>query len=525
MEKMGFVSEPVPALPPLAWLFEGAAASPGRLLHGTAVAVHDGGFMEGCIAARAGDDPRDVANVFGSGLSMRNDKWLFVTPSHTLEALYLYRYSGGWSISNSLAFLVAYHGLVPPRDSRYGAKFASLCLGIDAYEKTLFRTTEGEVMRLAYDNVELAPDGDFLLVRKPTPPQFHNFAGYIRYLQETLGLAFADAVTPGRTASYYPLATCSTGYDSACSAALAVPLGCREAATLRNARGGEGDSGKVVGELLGLRVHEFDRPETVEGTFDEVADFLATGMGGEDYCYQGFTPLLRGRLLLTGFHGDRIWGSHTRPNTVLARGDLSGSSLQEFRLRENFVHIPVPMIGARRHPEVAAISRASEMGVYQLHNDYDRPIPRRVLEQAGVPRSLFGQRKKAASLHMFRDRRVLGAVARQGCKDVVPEPWVKGAQRSLASASWEMRYWGYRQLRQRYALSIPGSRWLRRVLVGDWRVFAHSHPLATFEFIAGLLVVARRYQRALQGHETLARAVKTAISCPTPGARTPNHST
>ena len=108
-----------------------------------------------------------MADIFGSGLSTRGNKWLFVTPSHTLECLYLYRSSTGWSISNSLAFLTAFHGIVPPWDPHYGARFASLSLGIDAYEKTLFRTAEGEIIRLAYDNIELAPNGNFLLIRKP----------------------------------------------------------------------------------------------------------------------------------------------------------------------------------------------------------------------------------------------------------------------------------------------------------------------------------------------------------------------
>jgi hypothetical protein len=328
-----------------------------------------------------------VTHVFGSGLSTRGHTWLFLTPSHTLESLYLYRSSTGWSLSNSLAFLVAYHRLEPPWNPHYGARFASLCLGIDVYEKTLWRTAEGDMIRLAYDNIELAPSGDFRLLRKPAPPPFPSFEAYVAYLHDTLALAFAAAMCPGQMAPYRPLATCSTGYDSACAAALAARLGCREAVTLRTARGGRRDSGKPLGELLGLRVYEYERLEAVDGTFAEVAEFLATGMGGEDYSYRGFAPRLRGRVLLTGFHGDKVWEVHVEPNSVLERGDLSGSSFQEFRLWQDFIHIPVPMIGARRHPEIAAISHASEMSPYRVHTRYDRPIPRRVLEQAGVPRS------------------------------------------------------------------------------------------------------------------------------------------
>jgi hypothetical protein len=220
-------------------------------------------------------------------------------------------------------------------------------------------------------------------------------------------------------------------------------------------------------------------------------------MGGEDYCYRGFDPLLPGRVLLTGFHGDKIWGLYEKPNTVLARGDVSGSCLQEFRLWRDFMHIPVPMIGARRHPEIAALSHAPGMRPYLLHNDYDRPIPRRVLEQAGVPRSLFGQHKKAASLQLFLDKRLLSPAARRECEASVPKQWVRAAKHSPAWASWKLRYWGYQQLR-RHGRRIPGSEPLRRALVGDARVFQHGHPRAALGFLAGLLVVARRYQTVLQ---------------------------
>ncbi|MBW2176817.1 MAG: hypothetical protein JRH03_07695, partial [Deltaproteobacteria bacterium] len=40
------------------------------------------------------------------------------------------------------------------------------------------------------------------------------------------------------------------------------------------------------------------------------------------------------------------------------------------------------------------ISLSSEMEPWRLHNSYDRPIPRRIAEEAGVERHLFGIEKK-----------------------------------------------------------------------------------------------------------------------------------
>jgi hypothetical protein len=496
-----FINEIVRGLPPLAWLFELTTGGIERLIHGSAVSAHGEGFIEGCVAAEAVEAPQDATNIFGSGLSTAAGTWLFVTPSHTLEALYLYRHSQGWSISNSLAFLVSHHQIVPPWDLGYGARFATLCRGIDAYERRLFRTQDGELLRVVYDNIELSSNGDFQLIRKPLPPPFTRFEDYVAYLQETLGSALADAMNPDRGPSYPPLATCSTGYDSASVAALAAPLGCTEAVTLRTARGGQADSGKAIGELLGLRVREVERPSAVEGGFHEVADFLATGMGGEDYCLTNFGPHLRRRTLLTGYHGDCVWALHKTPGTVFARNDLSGFSLQEFRLWNDFIHIPAPTIGTRRDPEIHAISRAPEMAAYRLvENHYDRPIPRRILEEAGVPRSLFGQQKRAASTLLFLNNRLLGPVPRRELEGLLSRPWFSRGAYKLARASWGLRQWGFKKL-SRHDRTFSACEHLRQALVSDWRIFEHSHPRASLQFVAGLLVVARRYRDVLQAHQ------------------------
>ena len=66
---------------------------------------------------------------------------------------------------------------------------------------------------------------------------------------------------------------------------------CREAITLRQGLTGDvhqrvEDSGRPVGELLGLTLREYTRPEYPERSFQEVAQFLATGTGGQDYNFQ-----------------------------------------------------------------------------------------------------------------------------------------------------------------------------------------------------------------------------------------------
>ena len=82
----------------------------------------------------------------------------------------------------------------------------------------------------------------------------------------------------------------------------------------------------------------------------------------------------------------------------IKRSDPSGASLLEFRLASGFQHLPLPFAGCLNHADIAEISNAAEMAPWRLGGDYDRPIPRRIIETAGVPRGLFAGRKKAAAL-------------------------------------------------------------------------------------------------------------------------------
>jgi hypothetical protein len=78
--------------------------------------------------------------------------------------------------------------------------------------------------------------------------------------------------------------------------------------------------------------------------------------------------------------------------------DSAGADLALFRLRVGFFHLPVGAIGYSAHRSILSIARSAEMRPWSLQREqYDRPIPRRIVEEAGVPRELFGQSKKAAA--------------------------------------------------------------------------------------------------------------------------------
>jgi len=51
--------------------------------------------------------------------------------------------------------------------------------------------------------------------------------------------------------------------------------------------------------------------------------------------------------------------------------------------------------------DIVRISRSPEMASWRLNTDYDRPIPRRIAENAGVARHHFGMKKKYIALDRY----------------------------------------------------------------------------------------------------------------------------
>src|SRR5690606_23914570 len=88
----------------------------------------------------------------------------------------------------------------------------------------------------------------------------------------------------------------------------------------------------------------------------------------------------------------------------IVRGDQSGLSLAEYRLRAGFLHCPVPFWGVRQIRDVRAVSNSSELANWDVEGDYSRPICRRIVEDAGVPRDLFGMKKKATWVQFIGSR-------------------------------------------------------------------------------------------------------------------------
>lgn len=493
-------------LPALAWCLrldglEGEAT----VFHGSGVETRGHAFVEG---AWDGDfaTMRPDAAVFlaGSGGRIGADVCQLFAPSHTLEAVYTVGLGKQWFASNSLAFLLQMTSLeLDPDYPAYLLDLRTVTRGLKRFERRI-RTRTGPPVERHYAcnlRVTRAANGQWCceVCAKPQPPVFGTFAAYVAFLRTTLGALFENAVDTARQRGYRPLATVSSGYDSTACATLVAGLGCRDAITIRDASWGaaSNDSGVEVGRRLGLDVTEAGGRDYLQRPGMPEAEFVALGDTG-DVQLAAFEEQLPGRILITGFHGDKMWDPHAKhPGPDIVRGDASGSSLAEFRYRVGFLHVPVPFIACQRHADIQKISSDDEMTPWSVGGDYDRPLPRRIAEEGGVPRTLFGQKKAATAIwwtlvppseassgsyRAYRDRHRRGAIdpgywlhaLAYGCSRV----WERAASllyritrklgfgvrlRQIVPYRYteppgeaQLVQWGVSQVRQRYA-SGPGQ--------------------------------------------------------------------
>ena len=466
----------IETLPALAWIAR-VSGPRARFTCGTGVRLDGAGVFEGAWSdAHGAESPAQATEVFGSGLCFEQGDWVATPPSHLLECLYLLRGAEGWVVSNSLALLRAETGFAFTMTGR--ALLGALAEAAASLRTapTVIPTTHGDLHLVYHHNVRLR--GAAECAPKPPAPAFARFEDYRRYLLDTL-----NAVS--RQTGRRFLAAVSSGYDSVACAALLHTLGSGEAVSFRRARGGGDDSGAEIARGLGLAAVEFDRPTGVEAT--TLAPFLCAGLGGEDALYAALAERLNGRIFVTGFHGDKIWDLSAAPNAMLRRGDLSGASLGEFRLQRDFVHVPVPFIGGLRHPELDAIARSPELERYRVGGSYDRPIARRLAEEAGVPRGAFGVRKRAVSLHSVS-------------RDAGAAPPTARLHHLAGVAAWRLMHGGARRLGPLRRPALAASEWLfPRAFGQPFVVFEHADPAAEAAFAAALETVSARYRASLRG--------------------------
>lgn len=408
--KLAFELDPL--LPRLAWAAQlRKGESTARILHGPWVETREDCFFEG-----AWDGPFEACRfdqaltLAGSGGRLDGNGLVFAGPSHTYERLHCVRTADALFVSNSLPFLLAVSGeRLDPEHPHYYLDFLDYhCAGIRVKEKRLRLAGSRFVELHDCCNLTIQPDLAISRLEKPLAPPPRDYTAYVSFLSRTARDVFANAADTRRRWTYRPVVTLSQGYDSTAVSALASKAGCSEAVSFlkSNARAGyEDDSGREIAAYLGLRVTEYERTDYDRLSQNRDHEFYMEP-DGVDRSMVLMEEQLAGSLLLTGRFGERLWtrelssrwglpGYAGYPDFQLVAGfKLGGCALGEFRMKAGFIHFPLACSGALHAPAIQAISESREMKPWSVGRGYDRPIARRIAEDAGVPRHLFGQVKR-----------------------------------------------------------------------------------------------------------------------------------
>lgn len=381
---MQFVFKGVPNWPYLAWLARCETSSSSvTVFHGTRVEITDEWFCEAAWAgdyASGGFDETDI--VAGSGARVRGKTIVFVSSGSIHDRLHSLQVEDGVWVSNSLCcLLVAVDASADLTYRKYTQHFASFRAGLDKYCRDL-PTSTGTVQLTYFDN--LVWDGRGLKQRsKPGGNlDFTTFSRYRSFLTSSMQ-RFADNLSDSeRQHPYKMLCALSNGYDSPTVATLASQAGSVEAITFDVDRDGRDDSGKPIASILGVRCHSVPREAWRSTTLPEVPFIACSGSVG-DVAFKGAEDHLDGKILFTGMTD--AWDKRTKDR--MSAG--AGLGLTEYRLWAGFIHCPVALWGVRQLRDVKAISNSPEMRPWD-YSSYSKPICRRIVEEAGVPRDLFG---------------------------------------------------------------------------------------------------------------------------------------
>jgi hypothetical protein len=409
-----FVFRRIESLPRLAWcahIREGDDRV--SLLHGPWVEAREDWFVAGAWNGAFARGRFDRAHTLvGSGGRVTEAGLLFCAPSDFGDSLYSLRRGAQLWVSDSLTFLLAQTGDgLDPSYPHYVHDLADhRRRGLSRKAKTL-RTRLGNRVHLhQLVDVAVSPDLRVRSVEKADCAAPRNFTEYDRLLADTMVAVADNADDAEREQRYRLVSTISQGYDSTAAMAVAARAGCREALTFAKIDPEDPnlpDGGAHIAELFGMETTEYSRFAFMRLPGIPDAEFCACPNGG-DVQMAVVEEQLEGALLVQGAFGDSIWHPDRRehpPRLGRLRRKMwmtmVGMSQPEFRRRVGFLSLSVPFIGARHDRKIWEITASEEMRPWSVGGDYDRPIPRRIAEEAGVPREWFGQVKLAGMYHHF----------------------------------------------------------------------------------------------------------------------------
>jgi hypothetical protein len=420
-----FYYEPIRQLPKLAWLAqidrkEGSIS----VIHGSSVECRDEWMVEGVWD---GDFEQALfhrsENFFGSGIRIDGDTLYLVPASARVDRLLYCELDEKILSSNSLILLLAFTGAKLDFKHDYNRECYSVLDGVDNYdtEFAILHPQLRSLKQVFYKNIVISAEG-VSLQRRDRLHRIKSFNHYYEMLTSTLSRIRSNYESSARKIPVSAVTTISSGYDSTAVSALVRCIGVRTCFTGKRIDGPKylrffqrkhvrqakrSDHGVQIARALGLDIHYLDSKRS--SISEDELYFLATNYpkflwgNWSDLGFHSMVSYIErncaSAVVFKGHYGDFIWDANVEDKYLTDQINQKtpfggGFNLTEIRLKSGFIQVPVPYLFARSIKDIVRIARSREMEPWRLHNSYDRPIPRRILESAGVDRMLFGMQKE-----------------------------------------------------------------------------------------------------------------------------------
>lgn len=405
----------VAEMPKLAWLgVIEQNSSDISVLHGSSVECREAWMVEGVWDGTfAEGNFHHTENFYGSGIRIEGNNVIFVASSTPVDRLLYCEYNNAFFVSNSLVLLLAATGARLDLNHDYHPEIHAVGISRNPYDRR-FRINHPEIecfFQVFHENIIYSNKGVSFEYRYKR----HGIESYEQYFSmfmEMLRKLKENYESNQRQFSIQAYSTLSQGYDSTAVASLVRHIGVKKAfsasrlnttlpfpKTVDERYGAEKISRKLGLELIPL---DNDRSQVSE---DELY-FLATTYpkyhsgAWSEVALHAMAKYIEtncsAAVVFSGHHGDSIWKVDL-PDEAIEKILIPSRSMgfcSEMRLKSGYISIPLPGFLATAMRDIVAISRSKAMDPWRLHNNYDRPIPRRIAEEAGVDRHLFGMQKQ-----------------------------------------------------------------------------------------------------------------------------------
>lgn len=388
-----------------------------NVYHGANIEGNKDFFVEGSWNGQYEEGKFDESSFFmGSGAKLNNkDDVLFSTATHTQERLYTITEKNKVFVGNSLPFILYMSNNKLKIDYfEYERDLNSILGGVYDYKKTI-PLENNELTLYYYYNFSVSKNLEITTYEKPEIRPFESFNDYYTSLKTDLKLFIENANSDRRKVNYGLATTISTGYDAAASAVLAKELGCELALTFDAPEKYAIDSGEEIAKKMGYNnVISKNANTYLENEKYLEAEFVSSGEIGSGIVFAAFEREFENRIVFFGERGDNIWNKNSKEmNNYFKFSEevFAGTSMIENRLKIGYIYLPLPLYHAQNWISIHDISNSKEMEQYSVGGNYDRPIPRKIVEEKGIDRLDFGQEKKGAgfsykfdNLHRLKNR-------------------------------------------------------------------------------------------------------------------------